>query len=178
MNNYNFRFATLDDVESVVAIVQSAYRGEVSRKGWTTEADLLDGQRTDSNEVTSVIRQPSSYILLCEQEGRLQASVHLLNEQEHAYLGMFAVRPELQDRGIGRTVIEQAESIVFEEWHSPALRMTVISLRKELISWYQRRGYQLTGETAAFPYGDERFGLPKRDDLEFIVLEKKNPVIE
>lgn len=175
MHKYQFRFAVSTDVEAIVALVESAYRGEVSRQGWTTEADLLDGQRTDRNEVSSLLQQASSHILLCEQQGELLASVHLLNKKAHAYLGMFAVRPELQAKGIGRSVIEQAESIVFDEWHSPALRMTVISLRVELISWYQRRGYHLTGETAAFPYGDERFGLPRREDLEFIVLEKNNP---
>jgi ribosomal protein S18 acetylase RimI-like enzyme len=85
---------------------------------------------------------------------------------------MFAVRPGLQGGGIGRGVLAECERIARDEWGMPAMRMTVITQRGELIAWYERRGYRRTGESKPFPYGDERFGIPKRDDLRFEVLEK------
>ena len=170
---YNFRIAIINDVAAIVALVESAYRGEASREGWTTEADLLDGQRTDADEVTRLIEHKSSCILLCEKNNKLIASVHLLNKNKYAYLGMFAVDPREQARGIGKMLLNEVENRVFNEWRCPLLRMTVISLRVDLIAWYERRGYQTNGELMPFPYGDERYGIPKRDDLVLKVLEKK-----
>lgn len=170
---YSYRLAEISDVDSIVALVESAYRGESSYAGWTTEADLLDGQRTDRNEVVSLITHHSSCILLCEHETEIVASVHLLNKHSYGYLGMFAVNPQLQSQGIGGLLLEQSENIVFNEWRCPALRMAVISLREDLIDWYRARGYFDTGKTMPFPYGDERYGIPKRDDLVLSVLEKR-----
>jgi uncharacterized glyoxalase superfamily protein PhnB/GNAT superfamily N-acetyltransferase len=157
-------------VPAVVALVQSAYRGEASRAGWTTEADLLDGQRTDSEEVGGLISKPGSEILLAEAPGELVASCHLERRSAAtAYFGMFAVRPGRQGGGIGRVVLHEAARLA-ATWGCTELRMTVIRQRTDLIAWYVRRGYRPTGETLPFPYGDERFGRPRRDDLEFAVL--------
>ena len=168
----SFRYATLADVDYIVSLVESAYRGEPSRAGWTTEADLLDGQRTDADEVSKLINQPDSCIYLCEQKEAIVASVHLLNKTHYAYLGMFAVSPVSQGCGIGKQLLRAAESLAFDEWRCPSIRMTVISLRKELLDWYYRRGYQATGEFEPFPYGNIRYGIPRRDDLVLEVLEK------
>jgi GNAT superfamily N-acetyltransferase len=170
---FSIRYAVDEDVNAIVALVQSAYRGDDSRVGWTTEADLLDGQRTDEQEVVELIRKPQSLILLCEGNGELLASVHLHNRGDYAYLGMFAVRPTKQGQGVGKYLLEQAEKLAFVDWGCDMLQMTVISLRKDLIAWYQRRGYRPTQEQVAFPYGDERFGVPKRDDLVLQVLCKE-----
>src|SRR5690606_8135754 len=88
------------------------------------------------------------------------------------YLGMFAVRPAIQGGGIGRAVLAAAERRVVVEWSVERMEMTVLDARPELIAWYRRRGYQPTGATDAFPYGDERFGTPRRPDLRFVVLAK------
>lgn len=173
MDSYHFRTASLKDVDAVVALVESAYRGECSRQGWTTEADLLDGQRTDRHEVTGLIQHSSSVILLCEANDKLLASVHLMKKHNYSYLGMFAVSPDSQAKGIGSQLLQQAEKYVQDEWNSSVLRMAVIAQRVELIAWYQRKGYRLNGETREFPYGDERYGIPKRDDLVLLMLEKK-----
>ena len=167
-----YRHATTDDIAAIVALVESAYRGEVSKQGWTTEADLLDGQRTDPEGVRALIEAPDGRILLAEDASRLLASAHLERHGAWAYFGMFAVRPDLQGGGIGNAVLAECERIAREEWGCGEMRMTVISVRPELIAWYERRGYRATGETRPFPYGDPRFGLPRRDDLEFIVLAK------
>lgn len=173
----HFRTAEPADVAGIVALTESAYRGDASRAGWTTEADLLDGQRTDARQVAELIARPRSMIVLAEDGGvgatdRLLACCHLEPQGEAAYFGMFSVRPGTQGRGIGRALLAEAERIAREQWHCRTLRMTVIDLRRELIAWYERRGYRRTGEHRPFPYGDPRFGIPKRDDLRFEWLAK------
>jgi GNAT superfamily N-acetyltransferase len=167
-----FRTAGLADVSAVVALVESAYRGDSGRRGWTTESDLLDGRRTDTSDVAALVSRPGSQILLLEHDGRLLASCHLERQGEAAYFGMFAVDPSLQAAGLGKLLLGEAEQIAREAWHCRAMEMTVIVQREELIAWYQRRGYRRTGNYKPFPYGDERFGIPRRDDLRFEVLTK------
>jgi GNAT superfamily N-acetyltransferase len=167
-----FRLATAADVASIVALVESAYRGDVSRKGWTTEADLLDGQRTDAAGVAELIAKRGSCVLLAEQGGTLLACANLEKRGDIGYFGMFSVRPDLQGGGFGRAMLAEAERLAREELHCREMQMTVISVRDELIAWYERRGYARTGRYSPFPYGDARFGIPKRDDLRFELLVK------
>lgn len=167
----SFRTATASDVEAIVALVESAYRGDASRAGWTTEADLLDGRRTGADEVAPIIAGRDGCILLAERGSALVACAHLERHPDHAYFGMFAVRPTEQGGGTGSALLAEAEHMAVH-WGCQELRMTVIVQRGELIGWYQRRGYRRTGERRPFPYGDPRFGLPKRDDLAFEVLAK------
>lgn len=173
-----FRVAERKDTADIVQLVESAYRGEASRAGWTTEADLLDGQRTDSVEVSAILGRHNNYIILCERDDRLLGSVHLAVRQDHAYLGMFAVDPAEQGKGIGKAMLAHAEDWVFSEKACNWLEMTVITQRKDLIGWYQRRGYEVTGKTRPFPYGDERYGKPRRDDLILEVLKKSSSVLK
>ena len=165
--------ATAADVDDIVALVESAFRGEASRAGWTTEADLLDGRRTGADEIAAIVGDPGQVILIeRDAAGALLASVNLRRDGDHAWLGMLAVRPSLQGSGTGRRVVEGAAAFAREHWGTRVMRMKVIVQRAELIAWYERRGYRDSGERAAFPYGDARFGLPKRGDLSFVVLEK------
>ncbi|GHH93382.1 GNAT family N-acetyltransferase [Streptomyces capillispiralis] len=168
-----FRDATEADVDALVALIESAYRGESSRAGWTTEADILQGQRTDPEGVLEVIRSPDSRLLTVEREGRIVACCQLEHRGPHAYFGMFAVSPALQGAGLGRTIIAEAERRARETWGADEMHMTVISVREDLIAWYERRGYRRTGRMTPFPYGDERFGIPQRDDLRFELLVKE-----
>ncbi|MCD0449828.1 GNAT family N-acetyltransferase [Actinocorallia sp. API 0066] len=171
-----FREAGATDVTAVVALVESAYRGESSRAGWTTEADLLDGRRTDESAVAELVGGgPDHRVLLAESDGDLVACCHLERRGHGAYFGMFAVRPTLQGGGLGRLMLAEAERVAHTAWHARELRMTVISVRAELLAWYQRRGYHPTGETLPFPHNEERFGLPRRPDLTFTVLTKPLP---
>lgn len=170
-----FRLAGPDDVPSIVELVQSAYRGESSRTGWTTEANLLDGQRTDAAEVGAAISNPRyRTILITDADGRLTGSC-LLQQRDAglAYFGMFSVRPQAQGRGTGRALLAEAERVAAEELACSVVEMTVIIQRTELIAWYERRGYQRTGRIEPFPYGEERFGVPRRTDLAFEVLRKQ-----
>jgi ribosomal protein S18 acetylase RimI-like enzyme len=173
MNDLRFRAATTDDIDAIVALVESAYRGDASRQGWTTEADFLDGRRTGADDVSACLGRERSRILLAERDGAMLACAHVAEEDGAGYFGMFSVRPDLQGGGIGKHVLAEAERIAREEWQLPAMRMTVIDIRDELIAFYERRGYHRTGITKPFPYGDARFGLPTRDDLRFEILEKE-----
>ncbi|MGW5355519.1 GNAT family N-acetyltransferase [Streptomyces sp. NPDC004031] len=168
-----FRAATAADVPALVALIESAYRGDASRAGWTTEADILGGQRTDPEGVLAVIENPGSRLVAVERDGELVACCQLEHRGAHAYFGMFAVRPTLQGGGLGKVIIAEAERFARDEWGVAEMHMTVISVREDLIAWYERRGYERTGRTSPFPYGDERFGQPTREDLEFELLTKK-----
>ncbi|MFK2876991.1 GNAT family N-acetyltransferase [Rhodanobacter hydrolyticus] len=167
-----FRPAIAADVSAIVALVESAYRGDSGRRGWTTESDLLDGQRTDVAGVSALLDQPHGVVLLAERDGVLMASCHVERQGDSGYFGMFAVDPLRQGDGLGKAVLAEAERIAREEWQCRAMHMTVIVQRAELIAFYERRGYRRTGEFQPFPYGDERFGIPRRDDLRFEVLRK------
>ena len=172
MTGLHFRAATPADLDAIVALVTSAYRGDVSRQGWTTEADLLDGQRIDPDVLARDIGRARSRILVAERGGEMLACAHVAEEDGAGYFGMFSVRPDLQGGGVGKAMLAEAERIAREEWQLPTMRMTVIDIRDELIAFYERRGYARTGIKKPFPYGDERYGIPKREDLRFEILEK------
>lgn len=160
--------------EELVQLVNSAYRGESSRQGWTTEADYLDGQRIDMQGVLELLVKPDSVILIAEDEESEQiiGCVHVEKSNSNAYIGMVTVHPEIQGQGIGRELLEEAEALA-QFWGCQQATMTVLSQRRELIAWYEKRGFKNTGETKPFPMSDPRFGLPKVDHLEFVVLIKK-----
>ncbi|MGW7418198.1 GNAT family N-acetyltransferase, partial [Streptomyces sp. NPDC054863] len=140
-----FRDAVESDTEELVALVESAYRGDSSRAGWTTEADLLEGQRTDPEGVLGLVNDPDSRLLAVERDGELVACCQLEHRGEIAYFGMFAVRPGAQGGGLGKVIIAEAERLVREAWQVREMHMTVISVRDDLIAWYERRGYRRTG---------------------------------
>jgi ribosomal protein S18 acetylase RimI-like enzyme len=166
--------ASAADADAIVALVNSAYRGDSSRVGWTTEADLLGGQRTDRDAIVELVAADGRRLLLHRApEGELLACVLL--ERKGAgvcYLGMLTVRPDLQAAGLGRRLLAAAEQYAAAELGARSIEMTVIGVRHELIAWYERRGYARTGERRPFPYGNERFGQPRRPDLDFEVLRK------
>lgn len=172
MNSLMIIPATTEDVPALVALVNSGYRGDSSRQGWTTEADLLGGIRIDEESMTDLIKAPGSVVLKAtDANSIIQGCVHLQDTENALYLGMLTVSPTLQNAGIGRQLMQAAEEFARTK-NLPAITMTVISVREELIAWYQRRGYADTGERKPFPMNDPRFGLPKQP-LEFIVMEKQ-----
>ena len=162
------------ELEAVAALINSAYRGESSRQGWTTEADYLDGQRIDAEALRAEFAANPGAIMLVLREADdhpLLGCVWLAPDGSDAwYLGMFTIRPDLQDRQLGRGLLAEAEAFARGRG-ARCMRMQVVSIRDTLIAWYARRGYAPTGEMRPFPY-DSRFGIAKRNDLEFIVLEK------
>ena len=173
MDDVTFRPATASDVPLIQPLVHQAYRGDRARVGWTHEADLLDAARIDEQALSESIGDPGQVIVLAERDGLLIGCVHVTDKGEGlAYLGMLTVDATLQGGGLGRRLIEQAEAIARSRLAADRMEMTVIVQRTELIDWYERRGYALTGETRPFPTTDPRFGVPLRSDLAFVVLER------
>jgi len=177
MSGMIFAPAAETEFPAVVALVNSAYRGQGAQAGWTTEAGYIDGQRIDLKSLTQDLAEAPDAVLLTlrdEAGGPLLGCVWIEPDTEVAegdawYLGMLTIRPDLQDRQLGRTLLAHGETYA-QGRGARRVRMTVVHLRDTLIAWYQRRGYTLTGETKPFPVG-ERFGKPQRE-LSFVVLEK------
>ena len=170
--NLTITIAANKDIAQIEKLVNSAYRGDSSRKGWTTEADLLDGIRTNKDVLSGMINRGDSIVLKCNNaKNQLVGCVYLQKKEEKLYLGMLTVAPDIQAQGIGKKLLQASEEYA-QTQQCTAITITVISLRKELIKWYERRGYKATGERKPFPSNDPRFGLPKQQ-LEFIVMEKQ-----
>lgn len=163
--------ATVEDVSSLNQLINSAYRGESSKKGWTTEAYLLTGLRTTENELSAIIANPINTILKFTDNNIIIGCVLLIEKEQQLYLGMLTVSPELQNSGVGKKLLQQAE-IHAKKTGLPKIVMTVISVRDELISWYKRNGYTDTGAREPFPASDVHIPIVE-EPLEFIVLEKR-----
>lgn len=173
MTEPTFRPATAADIPALHALVHGAYRGDSARRGWTHEADLLDGNRIDRPTLEAIVADPNQVVLLAERDGRLLGCVQVTDKGRGlAYLGMLTVDPILQGGGLGRALIAAAEADARTRFNARTMEMTVIVQRVELIEWYGRRGYHPTGETRPFPATDRRFGLPRRGDLAFTVLTR------
>ena len=161
-----------DDLDAVAALVNASYRGE---GGWTTEAGVVDGERTNVAALRADLADQPGSALLAWRDAPSEPVLGCVWLEPAAagvwYLGLLTIRPDLQDRKLGRTVLDAAEAFAVAKG-ARRVRMTVVNVRATLIAWYERRGYRLTGETQPFPYEDQRFGAPRRDDLEFVVLEK------
>jgi len=161
----------IDDIPQLLQLINSAYRGEDAKKGWTHEADLIDGTiRTDADSLRQLIQKPGAVILKYEQDGKIIACVYLEKKGERLYLGMLSVSPEIQAKGIGKKLLKAADDHAKKN-ECTAIEMTVISVRHELIAWYERNGYHQTSRREPFP-NDGKFGNP-RHTLEFVYLEKE-----
>ena len=162
--------ATFTDIPELNRLINSAYRGEASRKGWTTEADLLEGElRTDDDSIRALMKKRGAVILKFVIDTQIVGCVYLEKQGQDLYLGMLSVAPDAQAQGIGKKLLIASDD--HGKRHGcKRVVMNVISLRAELIEWYERHGYKRNGETNPFPY-DDKFGIAKQP-LEFVVLEK------
>lgn len=169
------RPVTQEELPGIVAMVNRAYRESGPAASWTTEAEFLEGERVSLEALREDLAGNPDALLLAFREdasGPLLGSVWLEPAGDGAwYLGMLNVDPAVQKRQLGRTLLREAEAVA-KVRGARRIRMSVLNVRETLIAWYERRGYRLTGETEPFPYGNERFGRPKRRDLEFVILEK------
>jgi ribosomal protein S18 acetylase RimI-like enzyme len=166
--------ATESDYPSIVDLANLAFRGIGPEAGWNSEADYIEGQRlTESLLKADLAAKPDSLLLTYRDDpnGELLGTVWLEPKDGVWYLGLLTIRPDLQDRQMGRALLTAAEGFA-KQRGACRIRMSVVNVRTTLIAWYERRGYLLTGETHPFPYGDQRFGRPLRDDLHFVMLEK------
>jgi ribosomal protein S18 acetylase RimI-like enzyme len=163
--------ATLQDIPALNTLINSAYRGESSKKGWTTEAHLLEGKRTTEEELKEIFLDPKNTFLKYTENDKIIGSVLLVEKEHQLYVGMLTVSPELQNSGIGKKMLAEAE-VHAKTLGLSTLSMTVVSVRSELIAWYNRHGYVDTGEREPFPASDIHINVSDKP-LEFIHLEKK-----
>jgi ribosomal protein S18 acetylase RimI-like enzyme len=173
MTDFTLRDAATADIPALHRLIESAYRGEASRAGWTTEADLLDGQRTDPDDLAEILADPAQAMLTAWCGDELVGCVLIADRgQGTGYFGMLSVSPVLQGGGLGRRLVEAAHTALAGRFGARRARISVFPQRETLIAWYRRLGYEPTGETLPFPYDEPRLGLPLRDDLYFIVMER------
>ena len=159
------------DTANIVDLVNICYRGELSRQGWTTEADILGGLRTDAEEISQLIDSENAIILLCEIDNVLVGSICIAHESGEAQLGLFVVKPDMQGKHIGKRLLQHAEDTARHEWEVGTMSMSVITCRHELIAYYERRGYQRTGIIREFPVNPDVW-QPKVEHLALEQLEK------
>jgi len=171
MMDLTYRYASAADVEPVRALVERAYRGPESAKGWASEAGLLTGPRTSDEEIAGLIAGLTSRFLLAERDGVLVGCVLIEQHGEDGYFGMFSIDPGLQAAGLGRALLSKAEEAARDLWDAQGMVAVVINLREELIAWYERRGYALTGRREPFPYDVHSGAL--RTDFDFVELRKE-----
>ena len=171
----HFHKAEISDAQTIAALINCAYRGETSRKGWTTEADILDGARTTTKEIASIIRRDDAFILIGSFNDEIVATIccecQELAFKSTSHFGMIAVKPSLQNKGYGKNLIKAAEAITFREWRVVGFHMAVISIRYELIAFYERLGYKRTGEFVEFPVKSDLW-QPKVEGLNLQYLAK------
>jgi GNAT superfamily N-acetyltransferase len=168
---YKIEKATPRDAPRLSELVNSAYRGDYARQGWTTESDLLDGTRTDAAAIKDVIDRPGTVILKYVEGDKILGCVELAIEERHIYLGVLTVEPSLQGKGVGKLLLKASEEFAAQH-RCLKIYMIVITVRSELIQWYQRHGYVDSGKRKPFAFSDPRFGQP-RQPLEFMIMEKK-----
>lgn len=160
------RPATPADLVHLHPVIERAYRGDSARGGWTHEADILEGQRTSLDDLAEILTRPAERLLVAEEDGRVIGCVQVTDRGDGlAYLGLLCIEPTLQAAGLGRQLIAEAESCAARLFRAKTMEMTVIDSRAELIAYYERRGYRLTGEGRPFP-------IEVTPPLRLAVLEK------
>lgn len=167
LSHFKLDSANADQSQAICELLNSAYRGT---SGWTTEINIISGNRTSRNEIEATIKLPNSYFFVVNQSKKIAACIHIVKKDDHAQLGFFAVQPSLQGNGLGTYVLEQAEIFARTHLYSKKLRMIVVSQRTELIAFYERRGYQKTGQVEILP---ANIGIPKQANLTIDYLEKR-----
>ena len=169
-----FRPAVPADAEALVALIRSAYRGDTSRQGWTSEAGLVGGDRIDADQVLAMLRRPRTELIVLDEDGVTGCCQLEDRGGRLAYFGTFAVSPAAQGGGVGRRLMAEAERQAVTRFGAISIEMTVLAQQDKLIAWYERLGFRRTGETRPFP-ADARYARPLRDGLYFVVLAKPLP---
>ncbi|PNK61183.1 GNAT family N-acetyltransferase [Psychrobacter sp. FDAARGOS_221] len=175
------RQATAEDAEAIVELLNLTFRSDV---GWTNESSLVGGIRTTVAEIKSILADPNNYFFVYpelkaenEETGKILASISVTfkRESNSAYIGLFAVDPSLQGQGIGHRVLEAAETFATRHLGTDSdkvrLTMSILSQRPDLQAYYERRGYQLSGNSQPFPV-DSNNGEPKVADLRLLEMVK------
>jgi GNAT superfamily N-acetyltransferase len=173
LTNLQFPLALPEQAGEITSLVNSVYRGEGAKKGWTTEADILGGIRITEEKIREAVNAENNVIMLTVFDNKIIACVHLEKEDNFCWLGLLSVDVNYQTYGLGKILIEKSEKFAKEKFGCDEMKMKVISVRKELVDYYKRRGYSLTGGREDFLTAEDTFGEPKTDNLYFEVMSKK-----
>ncbi|MCA8001869.1 GNAT family N-acetyltransferase [Burkholderia metallica] len=166
-----YRTANEQDVDALVRLVNAAYRPTTAAAGWTHESALIDGPRITSSQLAATLRTPDTVLLVAEIDGRIAGCIEVRKDGSAAYIGTLAVAPSVQDRGLGKALLNEAEQFAVRSWKIQTAAMIVLSVRHELIDFYLRRGYTRTGERKGYPL-DARVGRPRDANLTVETLTK------
>ncbi|VWD41012.1 GCN5-related N-acetyltransferase [Burkholderia lata] len=167
----SYRIANEQDVDALVELVNAAYRPTTAATGWTHEASLIDGPRITSSQLAATLRAPDSVLLVAEIDGRIAGCIEVRKDGTTAYIGTLAVAPSMQDRGLGKALLHEAEQFAVRNWQIETTVMVVLSARRELIDFYLRRGYTRTGERTGYPF-DAGVGRPRDETLTIETLTR------
>jgi N-acetylglutamate synthase-like GNAT family acetyltransferase len=166
------RQAVESDAKDLVKVIRSAYRGDISRRGWTSEADLVGGDRIDVDQVLALAEANNSFFLVLEKNGEVVGCCHVESRGGGCcYFSTFSINPALQGAGLGDYLLREAELLAVATYKSTQMELAVLDQQTKLIEWYRRRDFSFTGETRPFPV-DEKFAKPLRENLYFVVLKK------
>jgi len=164
-----FRKAIITDIKEILTLVNQAYRGD---KGWTTESSFVEGDRVVQEEVSEYLSNCTSHLFVLELNHKIEATICVEEQENRAYIGFFAVNPNLQAQGIGKQMLNYAENFAIKELHIYSFVMAVLETRKELIEFYCRRGYALSDKITEYPQS-LNVGTPMVEDLKVVYLEKE-----
>ena len=165
---FRFEKANANQAQAISDLINLTYRGNA---GWTTEAAIIQGDRTNRQEIEAIMRNSDAYFFVVNLPSMLASCIYVAQEKEQACIGFFSVHPDLQGQGLGKYMLEQAETFARGVMHVHQFAMFVISQRTELMEFYQRRGYYCTGRIEAYP---AYLGKPKIAGLTIEYLEKKD----
>ena len=171
----NLTVATQADFPAVVEMMNRAFRGRGDDASWSTEESYIEGTRTSEELLReeTAAHADASLLLWRAPDSTLLGCVWMQPEESDVwYLGSLTIVPREQKAGLGRRLLAAAEDWALARG-AQEIKMTVVHVRAALLAWYARRGYAPTGEKRPFPYGDERYGTPTRNDLYLVVLSKR-----
>ncbi len=169
--SFEMRIAHEADAKEITTLVNRAYRPLPQDAGWTHEAGLVAGTRTTAGQVLSLFRERSVVLLLCVGQ-RIVACVHVQGDPPGACIGMLATDPQLQARGLGKQMLLHAEQYARKHFGASVFRMSILSSRPELLAFYERRGYALTGEVEGYPLS-AGVGQPLVEGIQVLSLMKR-----
>lgn len=173
MKDIQLNIAKLEHRDHLLNLINAAYRTSDTHS-WTNESTLVSGSRISVEMLTTLIEQSQNlntkdclYVATVhDPETKLEnilGCIAVTKFENTIEIGTFAVQPNLQNSGIGKQILTVLESLMIRNHPNVnSFRMWVLDLRIELINFYQRRGYVLTGQSESYPI-DAGVGKPLKD---------------
>lgn len=157
-----YRLAINTDIAQLVKLINAAYR-QKNENTWTTEAEIVMGERISYAQLEQLFKNHNFHLLVAEQNNQVVACIGLTFDESSVEIGTFAISPNWQNQGLGKLVLDNAEKYAKDiQFDLKTYVMWVLSVRTELIAFYERRGYIQTGVVEDYPL-DADVGIPQVD---------------